>query len=306
MSRKYKQENRDGSKILLVDDNLEYLEATKMLLQRDGHDVTTTSTGRDALEKVKNHYFDLVLVDYYMPGMTGEEFVSELRKFNCFLQVILQTGYASENPPRELLKRLEIQGYFDKSEGPNKLLLWVDVGLKAAKTIRFINRSRESLNYILNAIPDLHSIQPLDELLKGILIHVMGIVGAENSFLAVFRENEQLAPMKADHKEAFDDDPGLFVHTGTGRFSEKKNIREYLGHPVLVIINKAIEDCGIMILDGCTILPLKVEDKIIGALYLEKEIDAAQDIDLLKIFTNQSAVAIYNSRLMYSYLRKMR
>ena len=69
-----------------------------------------------------------------MPGITGDEVVAQLRQFNTHVQVILQTGYASEQLPREMLRRLDIQGYHDKSEGPEKLLLWADVGLKAAYT----------------------------------------------------------------------------------------------------------------------------------------------------------------------------
>ena len=64
-----------------------------------------------------------LLLDYFMPGMTGEQVVAELRKFDPFVQVILQTGYASEQPPRELLHRLNIQGYYDKTEGPEQLSL---------------------------------------------------------------------------------------------------------------------------------------------------------------------------------------
>jgi len=45
-----------------------------------------------------------------MPGMTGEQVVEELRKFNAYIQVILQTGYASEQPPQVLMKRLDIPG----------------------------------------------------------------------------------------------------------------------------------------------------------------------------------------------------
>ncbi len=301
MARKYKQENRYGSKILLIDDNLEYLEATKMLLQRDGHDVTTASSGIEALDKVKQQNFDLVLVDYYMPGMTGEEFIAELRKFNEIMQVILQTGYASEHPPRELLRRLEIQGYFDKSEGPNKLLLWVDVGLKAAKTIKFINRSRESLNYILNVTPDLHKIQPLDELLKGILIQVMGLLGVGNSFLAVFNLNRQLLQADEDHKDSFlamvDEDLGLIVQSGTGHFKEKKSIQKYLPSDKIEIIKKSLQDGNIKIMERSTILPLRVGDYNVGVIYIDQEIEDEQELELLKIFANQAAVAIHNSRL---------
>ena len=177
MARKYKLSSEKGGEILLVDDNLEYLEATRLLLSREGHNVTTAPGGAEALAILEKKSFDLILLDYFMPGMTGEEFVSELRKKNKIIQIILQTGYASEHPPRELLRRLDIQGYFDKSEGPDRLLLWVEVGLKSANSIKQISKSRESLNYILNVTPDLHRIQPLEELLNGILIQIMGLLG---------------------------------------------------------------------------------------------------------------------------------
>jgi YesN/AraC family two-component response regulator len=142
----YNQENHSRSKILLVDDNLEYLDAIQMLLKREGHLITTAPSGIEALNIVKSQSFDLVLVDYCMPSMTGEEFVRELRTFDDIVQVILQTGYASEQPPHELLRRLDIQGYFDKSEGPEKLLLWVEVGIKASKSTQITRENMKGLD----------------------------------------------------------------------------------------------------------------------------------------------------------------
>jgi signal transduction histidine kinase len=61
------------------------------------------------------------------------------------VQIILQTGYSGEKPPREMLKLLDIQGYHDKSEGPDRLLFWVDVALKAASHLRAIHRGESDL-----------------------------------------------------------------------------------------------------------------------------------------------------------------
>src|SRR5262249_7914285 len=47
------------------------------------------------------------------------------------IQIVLQTGYAGEKPPREMLRRLAIQGFHDKGDGPERLLLSVDGLLKA-------------------------------------------------------------------------------------------------------------------------------------------------------------------------------
>jgi two-component system, cell cycle response regulator len=130
MTRKTNTAGSSGYTILLVDDNPDYLEATSLLLARQGHTVLTAGNGTDSLSILKNQKVDLLLIDYYMPGMTGEEIVLKLRQINPLIQIILQTGYAGEQPPHELVYRLDIQGYYDKSEGPEKLLMSVEKCLK--------------------------------------------------------------------------------------------------------------------------------------------------------------------------------
>jgi CheY-like chemotaxis protein len=141
MARKGQRE-ASGHTILVVDDNEEYLASTVRLLAREGHDVFSASSGKAGLEIARRERLDVVLVDYFMPAMTGEQFVLELRTFAPYVQVVLQTGYSSERPAREMLRRLDIQGYHDKSEGPDKLCLWVDVAIRAAFTLQLLQKSR--------------------------------------------------------------------------------------------------------------------------------------------------------------------
>ncbi len=63
-----------------------------------------------------------------------------------------------------MLRRLDIQGYYDKSEGPDRLLLWTDAGLKAASAIQRLYKSRQGLRYILDVTPGMHKIQPVADL----------------------------------------------------------------------------------------------------------------------------------------------
>ena len=131
MARKKLVAAQSGRSVLIVDDNEEYLVATAQVVERDGHEVLTAGDAAGGLAILRARDVDLVLVDYLMPGMTGEDFVREMRSFRPTTQVVLQTGYASEHPPRELLRRLDIQGFHDKADGPDKLVLWVEIGLKA-------------------------------------------------------------------------------------------------------------------------------------------------------------------------------
>src|SRR5438477_10917019 len=107
--------------ILLVDDKPDYLDSTRRLIESEGHTVLVAHSGPEALALLQERHaqvqsgegedVELLLLDYYMPGMTGEEVVTRLREFTPFVQVALATGYAGKQPPRELLRRLDIQRY---------------------------------------------------------------------------------------------------------------------------------------------------------------------------------------------------
>ncbi len=279
--------------MLLVDDTIEYLTPMKRLIRRDGHEVLTATSGREALDILRRCRVDLVLVDYFMPGMTGEEMVTELRTFDTDVQVILQTGYASENPPRELLRRLDIQGYHDKSEGPEKLLLWVDVGLKAAATLQLMQRSRLGLRYILNATPELHRMQPLDELLQGVLLQATGLIGAVDAFLA-----DLPRPIGNQDIEAFvamsHADHGLRIRAATGRFTGDERVVP----PALIEdLTQALSQGKVAHFDAGTVAPLRVGASTIGAIFVDRPVIDDRDLELIEVFANQAAVAIHNATL---------
>lgn len=130
--------------ILVVDDQEEVLVSVRALLEREGHRVLTAESAEQALGLLRMHEVDLLLVDYFMPRVTGEELIRTVRAFDPYVQIILQTGYAGEKPASRMMAELDIQGYHDKSDGPDKLLLWVDVGLKAHRLITTL-RERERL-----------------------------------------------------------------------------------------------------------------------------------------------------------------
>ncbi len=141
MARKRTVGNASGYTILVVDDQEETLASVKRLLEREGHDVLLADGGQRALELFGQHQVHLMLVDYFMPRMTGEELIGEVRKIDTQVQIVLQTGYSGEKPPREMLQKLDIQGYHDKSEGPDKLLLWVEVALKSYEQLRRVREA---------------------------------------------------------------------------------------------------------------------------------------------------------------------
>jgi two-component system cell cycle response regulator len=300
MARLTQSKPASGKRILLVDDQDDYRMATHFRLVREGHEVITAPGGHEALSILRQQHFDLVLLDYFMPGgLTGEQVVEEIRKFNPHIQIILQTGYSGEFPPREMMRRLDIQGYHDKTDGPEKFLLWVDVGLKAAHAVEMLYKSRQGLQYILDVTPELHKIQSLDHLLQGILLQITGLLGTVNSFLAIFQDEKNgNEPQPSDAFLAMvEEGTTLQINVATGRFTNMNSLESCLEAAQIEFINAILKKAEIKFAADYTIIPLVVGEAVLGVIFLEHCIKDKQDIELLQVFANQAAVAIQNTRL---------
>src|SRR6266567_6719709 len=134
-----------GWSILVVDDQEETLLSTRLLLEHEGHRVITAASGEAALACFRKDPADLVIIDYFMPRMSGPQLVEAIREHDQDVQILLQTGYSGEKPPNEMMQMLAIQGYHDKAEGPDRLLLWVRASLKAAAQLRKVREAESQL-----------------------------------------------------------------------------------------------------------------------------------------------------------------
>ncbi|NOT56081.1 MAG: hybrid sensor histidine kinase/response regulator [Deltaproteobacteria bacterium] len=132
MARKRTTAQPSGHTILVIDDQEEILTSVRLLLEREGHQVLTALSGEEGLTLFRREKIHLVIVDYFMPGMTGEDVVRVIRQFDSDVQILLQTGYSGEKPALATLRELDIQGYHSKTDGPEHLLLWVEATRKAA------------------------------------------------------------------------------------------------------------------------------------------------------------------------------
>src|SRR5690606_26160456 len=156
-----------------------------------------------------------------MPGMTGEEVVREIRKRDQLVQIILQTGYSGEKPARVMLRELDIQGYHDKGDGAERLLLWVDCALKTYRHVLAMEKNRKGLRYILDLTPELHRLQPMDDLLEGLLWQVEALLGADNSFVATVNPEASTSRFGSGSSEGFVallDNTDMHIRFGTGRY----------------------------------------------------------------------------------------
>jgi DNA-binding NtrC family response regulator len=85
----------DEMRIMLVDDEEGFLSTTKKVLERKGINVTTASSGSEALEKLKAETIHVVILDVKMPGMDGVAALKAIKGRYPFVEVIMLTGHAT-------------------------------------------------------------------------------------------------------------------------------------------------------------------------------------------------------------------
>jgi len=92
-------------KILVVDDERDICRALEFLLSREGYKIATTHNGQDAVKKIENEEFDLVISDLKMEGMNGLEVLEKALAINPNLIVIIMTAFASVESAVEAMKK---------------------------------------------------------------------------------------------------------------------------------------------------------------------------------------------------------
>ena len=139
----------NGYKIIVVDDEQGIVDSLSIFLKRSGYDFTGLTNPLEAIERVRNEHFDMMILDFMMDPIHVDEVVEEIRKFNKDLYILLLTGHKDLAPPLETIKRLEIQGYCEKSDKFDQLLLLIESGIKSIEqmnTIKTINKQLHDKN----------------------------------------------------------------------------------------------------------------------------------------------------------------
>ena len=136
----------NGYKIIVVDDEQGIVDSLSIFLKRSGYNFTGLTNPLEAIERVRNEHFDMMILDFMMDPIHGDEVVEEIRKFNKDLYILLLTGHKDLAPPLETIKRLEIQGYCEKSDKFDQLLLLIESGIKSIEQMNTIKTINEQLH----------------------------------------------------------------------------------------------------------------------------------------------------------------
>lgn len=116
--------------ILLVDDDQSILASFKEILQAEGYNVDTSRTGRQAIEKARSKYYNLVVIDIKLPDIKGTELLTQVHTVSPKSRKMIITGYPSLDNAVDSVN-LKADSYLIKPVKPKVFLKAVAENLKA-------------------------------------------------------------------------------------------------------------------------------------------------------------------------------
>ena len=116
------------SSILIVDDEPVARKSLTDILRLEGYSVASAPNGQAAVEHIRTHHVDLMIVDLRMPGMDGLEVVQVVNQLAPDTEVVLLTAHASTETAIQAL-RLRIHDYLQKPAPPAQIVASVKKGL---------------------------------------------------------------------------------------------------------------------------------------------------------------------------------
>jgi len=117
-------------KILLVDDEPDFVEPLAFWLRAKGYGVSIASNGEKAIQLVKEQPPNVMFLDIKMPGINGIETLRRIREFNQDLPVFMLTAYPEG---KEFLGYLKVSGFFLKDEDAEKLRNTIQSAINSCK-----------------------------------------------------------------------------------------------------------------------------------------------------------------------------
>jgi len=92
-------------RVMIIEDDEEMRSLLRDFFEEEGFETDSVSNGIDALEKLSENHFDLVITDIRMPGLTGLDILPTIRRLKPETPIIAMTAYGSDDVRRRSLER---------------------------------------------------------------------------------------------------------------------------------------------------------------------------------------------------------
>jgi signal transduction histidine kinase/DNA-binding response OmpR family regulator len=288
---------RDKSEIciLVVDDEPGLRDLLSFELGSVGYKVTTTHDGVDAIQKIKNQKFDLVISDIKMPQMDGITFLKELKTTAPNMEVIMMTGFGTIEMAVTSMK----EGAYDFIQKPfnlSEVMMLIDKALE--------KRQLKTLIALYETSRVVFSTIKLRDLFCIVIDQIQKVLKADEGSLMLLDEKGKLY-IVASH--GLDEEVVAKAHVGIGERIAGQIFKNKQGRLFIDSLAKYPEFSGVepnLRIGSSIVLPLLHQSESFGVMNLARlkghdNFDSS-DFQSASIFASQVAQAVQNAKLYQS------
>jgi formate/nitrite transporter len=174
-----------AEKMLIIDDEEIVLRSCRKIFEAEGFDVATTTSPQEGLKLVSESSFDVILVDWMMPGFDGMDVVEEIDRRSPNSAVVMISGYPSVGRATEAMKRGAMD-YVAKPFKPEEILMVVKkaVRRKVTEEKKAIGRFEMIMKSWQFPVPNLEDKSP--STIAETVAQTVGVAKATSPWLTVF------------------------------------------------------------------------------------------------------------------------
>ncbi|MGI5962756.1 MAG: HD domain-containing response regulator [Lawsonibacter sp.] len=285
--RIHKQNHTDGAfSILTLDDDPIMTSTIQAYFQRSGYHVDVENDPYRAIERIRNGHYEILLLDYLMTPICGDQVVEQVRQFNPDIFIILLTGHKSMVPPIKTIRALDIQGYYEKSDRFDQLELLVESCVKSIRQMHTIKSYKDGLTAIMTSLPDIYDLESIDRITESILTTVSSLFPCKNVVLSL--------------------DAASCEATSSSQPSQRRFLSRAVGEDFSTPDSQqaqqllsALEGRSSLVQGNSLTLPIcDTRQQPAGLLSIELNQPPKYDqIQLMELFARQISSAIYNAHL---------
>jgi len=276
--------------ILVVDDEEDLLVSFKEILEEEGYKVDIESNPVKAVEMVKNNDYDLIISDLKMPGLTGNEFLKEIRKYNDFVSFIILTAYGTVDTAVECMRN-GAYDYISKPVDFNDEKVWklIENAVKKTKTIKESQYHKSRLN-IIKSRDKFKNIITINPLMQEIIDYSIKIANFDFTVLIYGESGVGKELFARAIHEASQRRNNVFLPVNCATISKDVMESEFFGAKKGVYTGAEkdrpgileLADGGTIFLDEISELPLVLQAKFLRFLQ-DKEVRRIGDVSAKKV-----------------------
>jgi len=276
--------------ILVVDDEEDLLVSFKEILEEEGYKVDIESNPVKAVEMVKNNDYDLIISDLKMPGLTGNEFLKEIRKYNDFVSFIILTAYGTVDTAVECMRN-GAYDYISKPVDFNDEKVWklIENAVKKTKTIKESQYHKSRLN-IIKSRDKFKNIITINPLMQEIIDYSIKIANFDFTVLIYGESGVGKELFARAIHEASQRRNNVFLPVNCATISKDVMESEFFGAKKGVYTGAEkdrpgileLADGGTIFLDEISELPLDLQAKFLRFLQ-DKEVRRIGDVSAKKV-----------------------